>query len=353
MNIHWEISMRRNESSTRSVFQSVNDHRALLEWRCTIKLLFVVLAGLFVLPVIAQTPYPSKPIRAVVPLPPGGGVDNLTRILADRIAGPLGQAVLIENRPGANGMIGAEAVARAAPDGYTLMVISNAFAVAPVVMAKVPVDVFKDFDPVIKAASNPILLVAHPSLKASTVQEFITAARNTPGALSYSSIGTGSPHHIAGELLKRQAKIEMVHIGYKGASQAVADVLGGQVKAMFMGLGAVAQHMKSGKLIAIAVTDKQRTPLMPSVPTLAEGGVSGADVEGWFGVFVPAGTPQNMVLRLNREINAALKLPEVRERLSVGGFDAIGGTPEDLAVAMRSDFSRYGKIIAEAGIKLE
>lgn len=345
--------MRKNESSPGLVFPFVYSHRPVLEWPGTIKLFFALLSGLFIVPAIAQSPYPSKPIRAVVPLPPGGGVDNLTRILADRISGPLGQAVLIENRPGANGMIGAEAVARAAPDGYTLMVISNAFAIAPVVMAKVPVDVFKDFDPVIKAASNLILLVVHPSLKASTVQEFITAARNTPGALSYSSIGTGSPHHIAGELLKRQAKIDMVHIGYKGAAQAVADVLGGQVKAMFMGLGAVAQHMKTGKLIAIAVTDKQRTPLMPSVPTLAEGGVSGADVEGWFGVFVPAGTPQNMVSRLNREINAALKLPEVRERLSVGGFDAVGGTPEELAAAMRSDFSRYGKIVTEAGIKLE
>jgi len=312
-----------------------------------------LLAALSGMPSFAQAPYPSKPIRAVVPLPPGGGVDNLARILADRIAAPLGHPVLIENRPGANGMIGAEAVARAAPDGYTFMVISNAFAIAPVTLANVPVDVFKDFDPVIKAASNPILLVAHPSLKASTVQEFIAVARNTPGALSYSSIGTGSPHHIAGELFQRQARVEMVHIGYKGAAQAITDVLSGQVKAMFMGLGAVAPHMKSGKLVAIAVTDKQRTPLIPSVPTLSEGGVTGADVEAWFGIFVPAKTPQNVVARLNREINAALKLPEVRERLAAGGFDPVGGTPEELAAAMRSDFTRYGKVVAAAGIKLD
>jgi len=265
----------------------------------------------------------------------------------------LGQAIIIENRPGANGMVGAEAVARAAPDGYTLMVTSNAFAIAPATLAKVPVDVFKDFDPVIKAASNPILLVVHPSLNAGTVPQFIIAARNTPQGLSYSSIGTGSPHHIAGELLKRQAKVEMVHIGYKGAAQAITDVLGGQVKAMFMGLGAVAPHLKSGRLIAIAVTDKQRTPLLPLVPTLAEGGLSGAEVEAWFGVFAPAGSPQNAVLRLNREINLQLKLPEVRERLGVGGFDPVGGTPEELAASMRSDFSRYGKIITEAGIRLD
>jgi tripartite-type tricarboxylate transporter receptor subunit TctC len=316
-------------------------------------LLCLMVATSGVNPVSAQAPYPSKPIRLVVPLPPGGGVDNLARILADRLAAPLGQPVVIENRPGANGMIGAEAVARAAPDGYTMMVISNAFAIAPVALANVPVDVFRDFDPVIKAASNPILLVAHPSLKASTVQEFIAAARSAPGGLSYSSIGTGSPHHIAGELLKRQAKVEMIHIGYKGAAQAVTDVLGGQVKAMFMGLGAVAPHMKTGKLIAIAVTDRQRTPLLPLVPTLSEGGVTGADVEGWIGVFVPAKTPQAAVLRLNREFNAVLKLPEVRERLTVGGFDALGGSPEELAAAMRSDFSRYGKIVTEAGIKLD
>ncbi|OGT80733.1 MAG: hypothetical protein A3H91_09410 [Gammaproteobacteria bacterium RIFCSPLOWO2_02_FULL_61_13] len=312
-----------------------------------------LLAAVFSAPSFAQAPYPSKPVRIVVPLPPGGGVDNLTRVLADRIAAPLGQAIVIENRPGANGMLGAEAVARAAPDGYTLMVISNAFAIAPVVMAKVPVDVFKDFAPVIKAASNPILLVAHPSLNARTVQEFIAAARNTPQELSYTSIGTGSPHHIAGELFKRQAKVGMDHIPYKGAAPAIQDVLGGQVKAMFMGLGAVAPYMKSGRLIAIAVTDKQRTPLMPSVPTLAEGGLSGAEVEAWFGVFVTAGTPQNVVLRLNREINVAMKVPEVRERLSAGGFDVVGGTPEELAASMRSDYSRYGRIITEAGIKLE
>lgn len=318
-----------------------------------IHLLAALIAVAGISPAAAQAPYPSKPIRIVVPLPPGGGVDNLARILADKMAAPLGQPVLIENRPGANGMIGAEAVARAAPDGHTLMVISNAFAIAPVALANVPVDVFKDFDPVIKAASNPILLVVHPSLKAGTVQEFIAAARAAPGGLSYSSIGTGSPHHIAGELLKRQAKVEMIHIGYKGAAQAITDVLGGQVKAMFMGLGAVAPHMKSGKLVAIAVTDRQRTPLMPAIPTLSEGGLTGADVEAWFGVFVPAKTPQAATLRLNREFNAVLKMPEVRERLTAGGFDPLGGSPEELAAAMRSDFSRYGKIVVEAGIKLD
>ena len=301
----------------------------------------------------SQPAYPAKPVRVVVPLPPGGGVDNLARLLADRIAGPMGQPLLIENRPGANGMIGAEAVARAAPDGYTLMVISNAFAIAPVVLANVPVDVFRDFAPVIKPASNPILLVAHPSLKATTVQEFIAAARKMPQALSYSSIGTGSPHHIAGELLKREAKVDMVHIAYKGAAQAITDVLSGEVKAMFMGLGAVAPHMKTGRLVAIAVTDRQRTPLMPSIPTLSEGGLNGADVEAWFGVFATAGSPQAAIQRVNREINAALKTPELRERLAAGGFDPLGGTPEDLAAAMRSDFTRYGKIVTDSGIRLE
>ncbi len=315
--------------------------------------LAAVSACALIAPALAQAPYPAKPIRIVVPLPPGGGVDNLTRILADRMAAPLGQPIVIENRPGANGMLGAEVVARAAPDGYTMMVISNAFAVAPAVMAKIPVDVFKDFDAVIKAASNPILLVAHPSLKAGTVQEFITAARGFPKGLSYSSIGIGSQLHIAGELFKRQAGVEMVHIGYKGAAPAIADVLGGQVPAMFMGLGAIAQHIKAGKLIAIAVTAKQRSPLLPTVPTLSEGGVNGAEVEGWFGVFVPAGTPRNVVLQLNREFNAALKIPAVRERLSAGGFDVIGGTPEELAASMRSDFLRYGKVIAESGIRLD
>ncbi len=303
----------------------------------------------------AQT-YPTRQITLVVPFPPGGGPDLFGRILADRLPPRLGQPVIVENKPGVGGIAGAYLVAKAQPDGHTLLIAPNTIAIAPHLLPKgagVGVDVIADLAPVIMPASTPMLLVVHPDLGVRSVDELIAYAKRNPGQ-PYASAGTGSPMHIGGELFKKAAGVDLFHVPYKGVAPSVAAALSGQVKILFTAAGGgVSPHLRAGKLRAIAVTEKRRTPLLPDVPTLTELGYPGVEVDAWYGVLAPAGTPAPVIARLNREINAILELPEVRERLNTAGIDVRGGTPEAFGAEMREDYARYGRIVQELGIKAD
>lgn len=298
--------------------------------------------------------YPSRPVRIVVPFPPAGTLDVLARVIGERLSPALGQPVLVENRPGAQGSIGADAVAKAAPDGHTLLLASNTFIILPSMNRNLPYDVFRDFTPVVQLSSIPNVLVVHPSFPGRTVQEFIAVARRAPGGLSYNSAGTGSPLHLAGELMAREARIPLVHVPYKGTIPAVNDLVSGQLMAMFAPLGAIMPFLKSGKAYALGVTDSQRTSLLPDVPTLREAGIPNIDaVSSWFAILGPARLPPAVVARLNAEFNKVLALREVRERLREQAFEILGGTSAELTRVMRDEFVSYGRIVADANIKMD
>jgi tripartite-type tricarboxylate transporter receptor subunit TctC len=305
--------------------------------------------------VFAQ-PYPSRGLTCVVPFPPGGGPDFFGRILAERLPQRLGQPVIVDNRPGVGGLAGANVVAKAAADGHTLLIAPNTIAIAPHILPKGAgggVNVMSDLMPVIMPASTPMILVVHPDLQVDSVADLVALAKRSKG-LAYATAGTGSPMHIGGELFKRAAGVEFFHVPYKGVAASVAAALSGEVKILFTSLGgSVAQHSRAGKLKIIAVTEKRRTPLLGNVPTMAELGYAGVEVDAWYGVFVPAGTPAPVIARLNSEINQVLAIPDVRERLNAAGVDIRGGTPEARGAEMREDYARYGRIVQEFGIKAD
>ena len=300
--------------------------------------------------------WPSRPITLVVPFPPGGGPDFFSRVLAEKLSPKLGQPLLVDNRPGVGGLAGASFVAKAAPDGHTFLVAPNTIAIAPHLLPKGAgggVDVMKDLVPVVMPSSTPMLLVVNPTLGVKSVPELLAYAKKNPG-LAYATAGNGSPMHIAGELLKKAAGIDLLHVPYKGVAPSVADTLGGQVKVLFVAAGGgVIQHLRSGKLLPIAVTEKRRTALFPGLTTLTELGIPGVEVDAWYGVLAPAGTPAPVIARFNAEINAVIAMPDVRERLSTAGIDVRGGTPEAFGAEMREDHARYGRIVQEFGIKAD
>jgi len=303
--------------------------------------------------VSAQEPYPSRPVRIIVPVPPGAGNDILARILADRLAERMGQRFLVENRPGGGGLLGAELAARAAPDGHTITVQPNALVIAPSMVSRSPVDPVRDFAPVVLVASVPMLLAVNPAIGVSTVREFIAHVRSSARGVDFASAGTGSPQHLIGEIFRRAAAIELVHVPYRGGAPAVADAVAGHLKVIVMGLPGIAAPLKSGALIPVAVAAQSRSPQLPDVPTFAEAGIPGVDVEGWFGILAPALTPASVIDRLNKEINAVIASADGRKRLIESGYDIIGGTAEAFAHVIRRDYERFGKIITEAGIKAE
>ena len=299
--------------------------------------------------------WPTRPVTIVVPFPPGSGLDLLARVIAEKLAAKTGQPALVDNRPGVGGLAGANFVARSTPDGHMLLAVPNTIVIAPHLLAKGiagGVDVMKDLAPVILAASTPMVLVVNPALGVRSVEELLALARKQPG-LPYASAGNGTPMHIAGELFKKAASVDMLHVPYKGTGPSVADTLGGQVKVLFVGAGGVAQYLRSGKLLAIAVTEKRRSPLFPDLATFSELGISGADVDTWFGLLAPAATPSALIARINTEINSAISLPDVRERLRTAGVDVRGGSPEALGAEMREDHARYGRIVRDFGIKAD
>jgi len=312
----------------------------------------LALALAFATSAFAQS-YPSKPIKIVVPYPPGGFNDTLGRTLAAKFTEAWGQPAVVENKPGANTLIGSDFVAKSPPDGYTLLVVAFPFAVTPSLIRNMPYDTLKDFAPVVLAAQSPNLLVVNPSLPVKSVGELIALAKAKPNSLSYASTGNGSSNHISMELFKSLAGVQIVHIPYKGSAPAVTDLLGGQVQLMFDNVPNVLPHVKAGKLVALGQTGVKRSPLISDIPTVAEAGVAGYEVTVWFGLVAPAGTPREVVQKLNAETVRILALPDVRERFLAQGVEPAGGTPEQFAEHIRAQMAKWAKVVADAGVKAE
>jgi len=303
----------------------------------------------------AQVWQPAKPIKIIVTVPPGSSTDILARLLAERLPGSLGQSVVVENRPGASGIIGATAVARSVPDGTTLGVAPSTLFIAPHVLPKDAtsgLNVLRDLVPVVRLASTPLLILVHPSIEVKTPAELIAYLKRNPGS-GYATSGNGSPMHIAGEMFKKATGTDMTHIPYKGVMPAVMDTVAGQVKITFTALGGIGSFISTGKLVPIAVIEDKRTDLLPNIPTLRESGIRDVEVSVSFPLLVPAGTPPHIVQRLNQEVNAILRSPELRDRLRNAGVEAAGGSSDEAARDVRDEFLRYGKIVAEFGIKGE
>jgi tripartite-type tricarboxylate transporter receptor subunit TctC len=297
--------------------------------------------------------YPTKPIRIVVPYPPGGGTDIVMRALTPQLTQRMGQSIVIDNRGGATGTIGSEAVARAAPDGYTLLAHTNAgITILPHLNPKLPYAPLKDFTTVTLAASSPYILVVHPKLPATSVAQFIALAKAKAGGMNYATSGAGSSTHLASLLFCQMAGVKMEHIPYKGSGPATTDLLAGQVQSRFSSIPPVLQHVRGGKLRALAVTGGKRFVLMPELPTVAET-LPGYEVESWYGVFAPTGTPQAIIRKLNTEIAAVLKLPEVKALLETDGSVAVGSSPEAFGAIVRAEYARWAPVVKEAGARID
>ena len=323
-------------------------NRFPLLWCCALALAFALVPGA----AFAQA-YPSKSLRWVVPFPPGGAMDVIARTLAERMSVSMGQAVVMENRPGAGGNIGSDLVAKAAPDGHTLLIVSIGQAVNPALYADMPFDAQKDFEPVSLLAVVPNMLVANPSVPAQNVRQIVELARAQPGKLTYASAGNGTSIHLAGELFASMANVNMLHVPYKGSGPAVTDLIGGQVNLMFDSITSALPHVKAGRLKAFAVTGAKRSKTVPDLPTIAEAALPGYELNPWFAVFVPARTPRAIVERLNRELLAALDLPETQKKLDLIGAERVGSTPAELAAHLKRETERWGRIIRERDIRAD
>jgi len=311
------------------------------------------------LPAAAQIPstsaaqaFPVKPIRIVVPFTPGGPNDILARMAGQHLTATWGQQVVVDNRPGGGTIIGTDFVAKAAPDGHTLLMVATAFASTPSLNAKLPYDTVRDFTPVIQMVSSPNVLVVHPSLPVKNVKELVAVAKARPGQIAFASGGTGSLTHLAGELVRLSAGVPMTHIPYKGAAPATVALIGGEVSWMFGTILPTLPHVKSGKLRAIAVSGAQRVDVLPGIPTVAET-LKGFDASSWYGLFAPAATPPDVITKLNREVAAGLNVPEVRARLAQEGTVVVAGTPEQFGAIVRADMAKWAQVIREAGIRQE
>lgn len=296
--------------------------------------------------VAAAETWPAHPIRIVVPFGPGGGTDTAARILAERLTPALGQTVVVENRPGGNSVIATQTVARAQPDGYTLLLTTDIHAINAVSGQPMPYDSVKDFVFVSQLTTSPLMLVAHPTLGARSIGELVAAAKARPGKLTFASLGTTSPHYLGFQWFQRLAGIDVVDVPYKGGGQALADNLGGQVDLSFIVAGNGIRHAQAGKLVALAVTSPKRSPIAPDVPTIAQSGYPEFAIVNWYAILAPAGTPPAVVERLNREIGVALKEPQAIERLEAAGLEPTHGSPTELEALVRRDIEKYGRIIA-------
>ncbi len=298
--------------------------------------------------------YPAKAIRFVLPYAPGGGTDLTARPIAVKLAEQLGKPVVIDNRPGGAGMIGADIVAKSPPDGYTVLVsAASEMSMNLMLFREMPYDPVRDFQPVTLATTTPAILLAHPTVPARSMKELIALARAKPDALSYASVGTGSPMHFAGELLNHTVRINMVHVPYKGAAPALVDLLGGHVPLGFVTLLAGMPHVKSGKLRALGVTSARRAHALPDVPAIAESGLKGYDIVQWFALWVPVQTPKSVIEKLNSELVKIIQSTEYKQRMLESGTEAVGGSPEALSAFQKSEIEKYRQIAAVAGIKPE
>ncbi len=309
----------------------------------------------------AQTPsagsgqtYPSKPIRFIVPFAPGGSTDLVARFLAPRLTEALGQPVVVDNRGGAGGVIGADLAAKAPADGYTIVLGSpGPLTINPNLQSKLPYDTLRDFAPISLATISPFTLVIHPSVPVKSVKELVALAKAKPGQLNYGSAGNGSVGHFSSEQFKALAGVDIVHVPYKGAGPAVADLVGGRLQLMFENLPTILPHVRAGRLKMLAVGTKTRSALVPEYPTIAEAGVPGYESSTAFGVLAPAKTPAAVVGRLNREIVKALQTPDMKEKLSELGLEPAGGTPQQYAAHLKEELAKYGRLVKAAGIKLD
>lgn len=302
-------------------------------------------------PALAQGNYPARPIRMVVPYPAGGGTDTIARMIGQRLTEAWGQPVLVDNKPGASGMLGNDIVAKAPPDGYTVLLGITAMIQSPGLYKRIPYDVTRDFAPVSLIARSSDLFVVPSRVPANTLAEFIALAK--AGKLSYGSYGNGTSSHLHGELLKMQAKVDLTHIPYKGAAPLMSDVLGGQVDSAFVDVTSANSYLNSGKFKTLAITGSQRYPSMPSVPTFAEAGFSGFEPSGWFSMFLPANTPRDVVSRLSTETGRIVRLPEISQKLSAMGLQPVGSSIEELAALVATDTPKWARIVRDAHIQLD
>jgi tripartite-type tricarboxylate transporter receptor subunit TctC len=295
--------------------------------------------------------FPSRPVRMVVPFPAGGATDLTGRLLAGKLAELWGQPVVVENRPGASGMIGGEQVARAAPDGQTLLVTITTHIQNPALFAKIPYDALKDFEPISQICLSYLVLAVKPEFPARDVREFAALVKANPGKHTFGSFGTGSSSHIVGERFARSQGLDMAHVPYKGAAPLVTDLLGGQVSSSWIDVSTATQHIAAGKLKPLVVTGPRRAPMLPNVPTMGESGFPGYEPLGWVGMFVPAGTPKPIVEKISRDVMRVVKMPDVVARLNEQTLVPVGDAPESFAATLRQDMALWAKIVAEAGIK--
>lgn len=297
--------------------------------------------------------YPLRPVRILIGFSAGGGADVVARSLSPRLSEALGQQVVVENRPGANGIIAAEIAAKAAPDGYTLLIVPGNYAFAPAMTAKLSFDMSNAFSPISQLAETPLLVVVHPSLPVRDIKQLIALARAQPGKVSYASGGIGGSGHLAMELFRSVTGVDAVHIPYKGTGAAIADLVGGQVPLCFCTLPSVFGQAKSGRLRAIAVTTARRSPLVPEIPTVAEAGVPGFEMGQWYGLVAPAGTGQPIIERLNAEVGKALKHPDMRNRLQAEGAEAAPSSPQAFGAFFKAEIAKWTQVAKKAGIKPE
>ena len=296
--------------------------------------------------------YPVRPVRLIVGFPPGGAADILGRHAAQQLTEALGQQVVVDNRGGAGGLIATEMAARANPDGYTLLFTSIPHVINPHLYRKVAYDAIRDFVPVVQFVAVPLMLATHPALPAKSVTELIAHAKASPGRINYGSGGSGSSSHLAMELLKSMAGIDLVHVPYKGVGPMITDMLAGQVRLTISSAVPLSPQVKSGRLRGLAVTSPKRSPSFPELPAIAET-VRGYEVVNWFGIVAPAGTPAAVVTRINRDLNAALASPALRERLAAQGADTVGGSPEDFGKVIRVDFAKWAKVVKQSGARVD
>ena len=298
--------------------------------------------------------YPTRPVRVIAPFTAGSAIDTLARVIGQKLADSWGQQMIIDNRVGANGIIGTEAAAKSPADGYTLYFGNvSTLAVNPHLYSKLSYNPVKDFAPVSLTASIPLVLVVHPSLPVKSVKELIALAKARPGQLNYASGGVGSAQHLPMEMLRVAAGIDLVHVPYKGLGPAYSDVLGGQVPMMFSGISNVVPYRNSGRLRVLAIGSLKRSPALPDGPTVAESGVPGYIFEAWSGYLVPAAAPKDVIVRIHAEIDRALALTDVQQKLSALGFDLVGGTPQEFAALIKTDLARFGKLVKDASIRAE
>ena len=298
--------------------------------------------------------YPDKPVRLIVPLSAGSAVDTLARIPAQKLSELWGQQVVVDNRVGANGIIGTEAAAKAPPDGYTLLLTNDAaLATSPALYPKLPYDPVRDLAPITLAASIPVILVVHSSVPIASVKELVEYARANPGRLHYASAGNGSAQHVPMEMFKQAAGIDLMHVPYKGLAPALNDVVGGQVPVMFAGMSGALPHVKAGRIRALAIGSARRSAAMPALQTMQEAGVAGFDYSAWAGFLAPAGTPAPIISKVNADLAKVLALPEVRDKLGALGFELAPGTPAEFGDMIRREMAKLAKVVKEAGIRVD